>query len=74
MAAFAGKGTAARWDELEETGSLGCLAFGLEGPDDGYHSWVAAYRLALSAALRGSDDAHWDATPRCAPNGTNQAK
>lgn len=60
--AYAGEGTAARWDSLEETESLGHLAHGLEGSGDEYRRWVAAHRLALSAAVEGlgSDDAHWD--------------
>lgn len=60
--AFAGEGTAARWDALKETESLGHLAHGLDGSDEEYRMWVAAYRLALSAAVEGlgSDDAHWD--------------
>lgn len=60
---FAGEGTAARWNGLEETESLGHLAHGLDGPDGEYRRWVAAHRLALSAAVEGlgSDDAHWDA-------------
>lgn len=60
--AYAGEGTAARWDSLEETESVGHLAHGLENPDDEYRNWVAAHRLALSAAVEGlgSDGEHWD--------------
>lgn len=63
--AFAGEQTATKWDGLEMTESLGHLSHGLDGADDQdseYRSWVATYRLALSAAVEGlgSEDAHWD--------------
>lgn len=60
--AFAGEGTAARWDSLEKTESLGHLSHGIEGSDDEYRTWVSRFRLALSAAVEGlgSEDAHWD--------------
>ncbi|WP_423494025.1 hypothetical protein IM711_10860 [Microbacterium esteraromaticum] len=63
--AFAGEGTATRWDGLVATESLGHLSHGLDDLDDQdgeYRSWVATHRLALSAAVEGlgSEDAHWD--------------
>ncbi|ONI63408.1 hypothetical protein ALI44B_01365 [Leifsonia sp. ALI-44-B] len=60
--AFAGEETAARWDDLRETESPGHLAHGMDGPDREYREWVAAHRLALSAAVEGlgTEEAHWD--------------
>lgn len=51
--AFAGERIAARWDDLEETESLGHLSHGMDGPVDEYREWVAVHRLALSAAVEG---------------------
>lgn len=59
---FAGADTANRWDGLEPTESPGHLSHGLEGVEDEYLKWIAAYRLALSPAVEGlgTEDPHWD--------------
>lgn len=61
---FAGEETAARWQSLELTGSEGHLSHGVEGQDDDYRGWVAAFRLPLSPAVEGlgTEGPHWDSS------------
>lgn len=61
---FAGQDIAGRWDGLELTESEGHLSHGIEGQDDDYRQWVAAYRLALSPAVEGlgTESPHWDSS------------
>lgn len=59
--AIAGSETAARWDSLELTGSLGHVSHEGDKLND-YQRWIKQHRLALTFAVEGlgSDESRWD--------------